>query len=75
MRRFEILWLYANNKFVPEIVNLVRQDPRTVRKVIKNYQAGDIEFVAKMEYNRPTSELDKHKTSLIEEFTFAKKKQ
>jgi transposase len=69
MRRFEILWLHANGKFVPEIATLVRQDRRTVRKVIKNYQSGGIDLVTKIEYNRPTSELEKHKTSLIEEFT------
>jgi transposase len=69
MRRFEILWLHANGKFVPEIALLVRQDRRTVRTVIKNYQSGGIGLVTKIEYNRPISELEKHKTSLIEEFT------
>jgi len=69
MKRFEILWLHANGKSVSEIVPLVRQDPRTIRKVIKNYQAGGIELVSTIEYHRPTSELEKHKTSLIEEFT------
>ena len=69
MKRFEVLWLHANGKSVSEIVSLMRQDPRTIRKVIKNYQAGGIELVSKIEYHRPTSELEKHKTSLIEEFT------
>jgi transposase len=69
MRRFEILWLHANGKFVPEIAMLVKRDRRTVRKVIKNYQSGGIELVTKIESNHPTSELEKHKTSLIEEFT------
>ena len=50
MRRFEILWLHANGKSVPEIVPLVRQDSRTVRKVIKNYQAGGIKLVSSIEY-------------------------
>jgi len=69
MKRFEVLWLHAHGKSVSEIASLMRQDPRTVRKVIKNYQAGGIELVSRIEYHRPTSELEKHKTSLIEEFT------
>jgi transposase len=68
-RRFEILWLHAHGKFAPEISTLVKRDRRTVRNVIKNYQEGGIDLVTKLESNHPTSELAKHKTSLIEEFT------
>jgi len=69
MKRFEILWLHANGKYAPEIAELVRQDRRTVRSVIKKFQDGGIELVSKIEYHQPTSELAKHQTSLIEEFT------
>ena len=69
MKRFEVLWLHANEKSVSEIAPLVRQDPRTIRNVIKNYQEGGIELVSNIEYHQPTSELEKHRTSLIEEFT------
>ena len=30
MRRFEILWLHACGKFVPEIAEIVQQNPDTV---------------------------------------------
>jgi transposase len=69
MKRFEILWLHANGMKAPEIAKLVRQDVRTVRKVIKNFQKGGIELVTKIEYYKPTSELAKHEASIIEEFT------
>jgi len=36
MRRFEILWLHACGKFVPEVASLVQQNDDTVRSVIKN---------------------------------------
>jgi transposase len=68
MRRFEILWLHANGKFAPEIAPLVQQKPRTVRDVINMYKKGGIELVTTIDSNHPTSELEKHKTSLIEEF-------
>jgi transposase len=69
MKRFEILWLHANGMRVPEIAKLMRQDVRTVRKVIKNFQEGGIELVSKIDYHKPTSELEKYKTSIIDEFT------
>jgi len=69
MKRFEILWLHSHDKHVPEIAELVHQDRRTVRSVIKKFQEGGIELVSKIEYHQPTSELAKHQTSIIEEFT------
>ena len=68
-RRFEILWLHSCGKFAPEIARLVQQNPVTVREVINKFKQGGIELVTKIESNHPTSELEKHKTSLIEEFT------
>jgi transposase len=68
IRRFEILWLHAKGKFAPEIAPLVQQKPRTVRDVINMYKKGGIELVTTIDSNHPTSELEKHKTSLIEEF-------
>ena len=69
MRRFEILWLHACGKFAPEIASIVRQHPDTVRKVINMYKKGGIKLVTTIDSNHPTSELEKHKTSIIEEFT------
>ena len=69
MRRFEMLWLHACGKRAPEIASLVQRDPRTVRTVIKNFQTGGIKLVTTIESNHPTSELEHHRTSLIEEFT------
>ena len=69
MRRFEILWLHACGKTAPEIASLVRRDPRTVRTVLKNFQKSDIKLVTTIEFNHPTSDLEIHRTSLIEEFT------
>ncbi len=68
MRRFEILWLHACGKFAPEIAAIVQQHVRTVREVLKMYQNGGIELVSTIDSNHPTSELAKHKTSIIEEF-------
>jgi transposase len=69
MRRFEILWLHACGKFAPEIATIVQQDGDTVRKVIKNFQRGGIELVTTIDSNHPTSDLEKHRISIIEEFT------
>lgn len=69
MRRFEILWLHACGKFAPEIATLVNQNPATVREVINKFKKGGIALVSKIDSNHPTSKLDTHKTSIIEEFT------
>ena len=69
MRRFEILWLHACGKTAPEIASLVRRDRRTVRTVLKNFQKGGIKLVTTIDSNHPTSDLEAHRTSLIEEFT------
>jgi len=69
MRRFEILWLHACGKFVPEIAVIVKQNPYTVRNVIKMFKKGGINLVTTIESNHPTSDLEQHQTSLIEEFT------
>jgi transposase len=68
-RRFEILWLHACGKFAPEIAQLVQQNPVTVRAVINKFKKGGIALVTPIDSNHPTSELEKHKTSIIEEFT------
>jgi transposase len=68
-RRFEILWLHACGKFAPEIARLVQQNPATVREVINKFKKGGIELVTTIDSHHPTSELDKHKTSIINEFT------
>jgi transposase len=69
MRRFEILWLHACGKFAPEIATLVNQNPHTVRDVINMYKKGGFDLVTTIDSNHPKSELEKHKTSIIEEFT------
>ena len=69
MRRFEILWLHACGKFAPEIAKLVEQNPYTVRDVINRFKKGGMKLVTVMDSNHPTSDLEKHRTSLIEEFT------
>jgi transposase len=69
MRRFEILWLHACGKAAPEIALLVQRDPRTVRTVLKKFQKGGIELVTTIESHHPTSDLEQHRVSLIEEFT------
>ena len=69
MRRFEILWLHARGKFAPEIATLVQQNPRTVRDVINMYKNGGLKLVTTIDSNRPTSDLEKYQTSIIEEFT------
>ena len=69
MRRFEILWLHACGKAAPDIASLVQRDPRTVRTVLKNFQKGGIPLVTTIESYHPTSDLEAHRTSLIEEFT------
>jgi len=68
-RRFEILWLHACGKFAPEIALLVQQNPATVREVINKFKKGGLKLITTIESNHPTSELEKHKTSIIEEFT------
>jgi len=37
--------------------------------VIKKFQKGDIELVTAVDSNHPKSDLEQHRTSLIEEFT------
>jgi transposase len=69
MRRFEILWLHACGKFAPEIAIIVQQNGDTVRQVIKNFQKGGIALVTAIDSNHPKNDLEKHRTSIIEEFT------
>ncbi|MCL2118503.1 MAG: winged helix-turn-helix domain-containing protein [Planctomycetaceae bacterium] len=69
MRRFEILWLHACGKFAPEIAIIVQQNDDTVRKVIKNFKKGGVALVTAIDSNHPTSELEKHRVSIIDEFT------
>ncbi len=68
MRRFEILCLHAKGKFAPEIATHVKQNPHTARDVINMYAKGGIESVTAMDSNHPTSDLEKHRTSIVEEF-------
>jgi len=68
-RRFEILWLHACGKFAPEIALLVQQNAATVREVINNFKKGGIKLITTIDSNHPTSELEKHRTSIIDEFT------
>lgn len=68
MRRFEILWLHACGKFAPEIATLVGRHVRTVREVIKMHKNGGVELVTTIDSNHPTSELEKHRTSIVTEF-------
>jgi hypothetical protein len=68
MRRFEILWLHACGKFAPEISRIVKQNPHTVRDVINMYKKGGVELVTTMESNHPTSDLENHRVSIVEEF-------
>jgi transposase len=68
-RRFEILWLHACGKFAPEIALLVQQNPVTIREVINKFKKGGIKLITTIESNHPTSELEKHKTSIIDDFT------
>jgi transposase len=63
------LWLHACGKFAPEIAVIVQQNEYTVRGVIKKFQRGGIELVTAIDSNHPTSDLEKHRTSIIEEFT------
>jgi len=69
MRRFEILWLHACGKFASEIAIIVQQNEYTVREVIKKHKKGGIELVATIDSNHPKSDLEKHRTNIIEEFT------
>jgi transposase len=69
MRRFEILWLHACGKFAPEIAAIIQQNAYTVRDVIRKFQRGGIELVTAIDSNHPTSDLEHHRTSIIEEFT------
>jgi hypothetical protein len=68
MERFEVLWLHACGKFASEIATLTGIHANTVRKHITNYAKGGIKLVTTIDSNHPTSELDKHRVSLIEEF-------
>jgi len=69
MQRFEILWLHACGKFAPEIATIVKQHPDTVRNVINMFKKGGIKLITTIDSNHPTSDLEKHQTSIIEEFT------
>jgi len=69
MRRFEILWLHACGKFAPEIAKLVELNPYTVRDVINKFKKGGMKLVTTIESHQPKSDLEKHRTSLVEEFT------
>ncbi len=48
MRRFEILWLHSCGKFAPEIAEIVKQNPHTVRDVINMYKKEGVEAITAM---------------------------
>ena len=68
MERLEVLWLHACGKRAPEIATLTNLHYDTVRKYIHDYAKGGVNLITTIESNHPTSELEKHRVSLIEEF-------
>jgi len=68
VRWFEILWHHVCGTFASEIATIVMQHPDTVRGVIGRIKKRGVKLVTTIESNHPTSELEKHKASLIEEF-------
>jgi transposase len=56
-------------KFAPELATIVQQNASTVREVLRKFQRGGIALVTSTNSNHPASDLEQHRTSLIEEFT------
>jgi transposase len=45
------------------------QNPATVREVINKFKKGGMKLITTIDSNHPTSDLEQHKASIINEFT------
>jgi transposase len=62
--KMEVLWLKSQNLPLGLICKLANISPNTFRKYCKQYQSGGIEKLKEINFNRPKSELESHKTTI-----------
>ncbi len=67
-RKMEVLWLKSQGESHKKIARLTGMTINTVTKHIKEYQAGGIERLKQLQYQRPGSELDQHIRSIEQDF-------
>lgn len=62
--KMEVLWLKSQNLPLGLICKLANISPNTLRKYCKQYQSGGMEKLKEINFNRPKSELESHKTTI-----------
>lgn len=67
-RKMDVLWLKSQGESHKKIAQLTGMTINTVTNHIKEYQAGGIERLKQLQYQRPGSELDKHIRSIEQDF-------
>ena len=67
-RRMEVLWLKSHGLPHEQIARLAGVSENTIRDYFVLYQEGGLDKLKEVNLYRPTSELDKHITSLEEHF-------
>jgi transposase len=63
-RRMEALWLKSQNLSHDAIARITGISPNTLRSYFRDFQQGGVEALKRLDFYRPQSELDQHKTTL-----------
>lgn len=67
-QRMEVLWLKAHELPHNQIATLADVSPNSVTKYLQMYKEGGVEELRKLNYYRPQSELDDHRSTLEDYF-------
>ncbi len=67
-KKMEVLWLKSQEIPHNQISQLVAIAPNTLRSYLKDYQEGGLEKLKEINFYRPQSELEEHRTSLKDYF-------
>jgi transposase len=63
-QKMEVMWLKSNELSTSEIAKLAGVCPNTVRNYLREYAEGRLERLKTMNYYRPESDLESHRTTL-----------
>jgi hypothetical protein len=64
----EVLWLKSENTPHKKICQLARISPNTLITYLEDYQEGGLEKLKEINFYRPKSQLESHRTTLKEYF-------
>ena len=67
-QKMEVLWLKSQGMKRKDICRFAGVSPTTVTMYVREYQQGGIEAVKTLNFRKPQSDLDDHRTTLEEHF-------